>query len=495
MFSRKKSVAPPPPIPAVPFVPPPPVNDDEDSEISSEDEDAINANMETPLMAHGSHRPRSAARSNDVFRNNNSNTSADANPATTKTTSKTRNTTYASIEEGGDTTDDDNNDDDRSFSAASIVTINTTLTNFRDNLMLPFCSDETSLPKIGAGLASLSVIGVVLGLVMPKNQALAGKWYPWYRTISSVIGYTYFVLWSVCFYPQVLLNIRRKSTKGLSNDFAILNFMGWAFYSAYLGSMYFDESIRKLYQERFKNESSTVQSNDVAFSVHAMFLSFFYLVQIVYYGGDGDGGKSSSNKGWSPSLISLKLKPQTWFLIVAMAGPSIVMALMISFGILPYDYWLDYFYMLSYFKLCCTFTKYSKQVMLNFNRKSTSGWNIWYNFLECSGGSLSMLQVVLDSIDTNNLSGITGNMAKFVLGLATIGFDAIFFTQHYILYPEPTPNQETKSNNDIPSSIHKPSDTLVLSLTSFDRETDDSLLDPDDDESLSSAPARRGGYT
>ena len=101
---------------------------------------------------------------------------------------------------------------------------------------------------------------------MPKNQYLDGQWYPWYRVISSVIGYNYFVLWSVCFYPQVLLNYRRQSTKGLSQDFGILNFMGWAFYSAYLCAMYFDDRIQALYAERFKNESSTVQSNDVAFA-------------------------------------------------------------------------------------------------------------------------------------------------------------------------------------------------------------------------------------
>jgi hypothetical protein len=34
-----------------------------------------------------------------------------------------------------------------------------------------------------------------------------------------------------------------------------------------------------------------------------------------------------------------------------------------------------------------------------------------------------MLQVVLDSIDMNDHTGITGNLAKFVLGLMTIVFD------------------------------------------------------------------------
>ena len=441
--------------------PPPPPKGPKENNDDDDDTDGTHPDMETPLMSHGSHRPRAPRTKGNTFQNN---YSSIAEVADESSLHQPTNNSFSDDDHDFDKNTVD--DDDKSLSNASISTATTVLTNFRDNLMLPFCSDETSLEKIAAGMASLTLIGILLGLVMPQNPALSGGWY---RTFSSVIGYTYFVLWSVCFYPQVLLNRRRQSTKGLSNDFAVLNFMGWSFYTAYLASMYFDASIRELYQERFANESSTVQSNDVAFSVHAMTLSFIYLVQIVYYGDHSKG-------------FPLKLKPQTWVLILGMGGPSVVMAALIFLGVLPYEKWLDYFYMLSFFKLCCTFTKYSKQVMLNFQRKSTSGWNIWYNFLECSGGGLSMLQVVLDSVDMNDMSGITGNMAKFILGLATIGFDvrgwrfetiwkdkyeprmvnltafcsfafhlqAIFFTQHYILYPE------EPTSTDIPTSIIKP---------------------------------------
>ena len=61
---------------------------------------------------------------------------------------------------------------------------------------------------------------------------------------------------------------------------------------------------------------------------------------------------------------------------------------------------------------------------------------------------------------------------------------AIFFTQHYILYPE------EPVSTDIPTSIIKPSDTLILPLTPQDDDLDDSLLDADDNESLGSAPPR-----
>lgn len=390
-----------------PIDPPPPAPSNDPPDLPNhkvEEEEEQHEN--TPLIRHGS-RKTEPKRKYTTNSNNHSNNNYNQ-LSTICDYSKSDERRGGSFEE----------DDDKSLSSfnsigaesmtslRSLATVS--LENFREGLSIPFYDESGSRQKIISGLGSLCILGTILGIIMPKNIYLRGKWFPYYRWFSSIIGYNYFVLWSICFYPQVLLNYRRKSTQGLSNDFAILNFMGWSFYSAYLVSMYFDDEIKQMYSERFKNHSSTVASNDVAFSVHAMILSFIYLVQIVYYG---------------EGVCSFYLKPATWLLVLGMGLPSIIMSLLIQIGYWPYSRWLDYFYMLSYFKICCTLTKYSKQVMLNFKRKSTSGWNIWYNFLECSGGSLSMLQIVLDSIDMNNRSGITGNFAKFLLGFATIFFD------------------------------------------------------------------------
>mmetsp|Transcript_15881 Transcript_15881/g.36617 ORF Transcript_15881/g.36617 Transcript_15881/m.36617 type:complete len:458 (-) Transcript_15881:265-1638(-) len=414
---------------------PPSTEPSDDCSTGSEDEHQYR-NEKTPLIRHTS---RKSGPRKSVFRKAEGFTEL-------STISDCRTHSQSSWSDGDKKVIDD--DDDRSISTysttgesvASLRSLATvSLENFREGLAIPFTDEEGSCQKITSGLGSLCILGTIIGLAMPKNQYLNGQWYPWYRVISSVIGYNYFVLWSICFYPQVLLNYRRKSTKGLSNDFAILNFMGWSFYSAYLVSMYFSDEIKTMYQERFSNESSTVQSNDVAFSVHAMILSFVYIVQIVYYG---------------ETRCSFHLKPLTWLLVLGMGIPSAVVPCLIKLGYLSYSTWLDYFYVLSFFKICCTLTKYSKQVMLNYKRKSTSGWNIWYNFLECSGGSLSMLQITLDSIDMKDITGITGNMAKFALGFATIFFDALFFTQHYILYAShDNHNKSDSSDKGVPIMI------------------------------------------
>ena len=70
------------------------------------------------------------------------------------------------------------------------------------------------------------------------------------------------------------------------------------------------------------------------------------------------------------------------------------------------------------------------QVMLNYRRKSTSGWEIWNILLDFSGGSLSMVQLVGDSLAearkqglAHGWTGIIGNPAKFGLGLVSVSFD------------------------------------------------------------------------
>jgi len=70
---------------------------------------------------------------------------------------------------------------------------------------------------------------------------------------------------------------------------------------------------------------------------------------------------------------------------------------------------------------------------------------------------------------------------------------ALFFTQHYILYPEPPADKRFEvpaSADGVPSTIVKASDTLVLNMNSFDdgELTDgDSYIETDDNESLQGA--------
>lgn len=54
--------------------------------------------------------------------------------------------------------------------------------------------------------------------------------------------------------------------------------------------------------------------------------------------------------------------------------------------------------------------------------------------LDFTGGILSVAQLVFDCYRHDDWSGITGNIAKFLLGFLSMFFDIIFIVQHYILY-------------------------------------------------------------
>lgn len=46
------------------------------------------------------------------------------------------------------------------------------------------------------------------------------------QVLSALFGVTYFAAWSVSFYPQPMLNFRRRSTSGTTVDFPLINCLG-----------------------------------------------------------------------------------------------------------------------------------------------------------------------------------------------------------------------------------------------------------------------------
>lgn len=61
---------------------------------------------------------------------------------------------------------------------------------------------------------------------------------------------------------------------------------------------------------------------------------------------------------------------------------------------------------------------------------------IWQILLDFSGGLLSDLQLVGDCWSSGDWTGITGNLAKLLLGFVSITFDTIFMLQHYVWFAE-----------------------------------------------------------
>ena len=65
--------------------------------------------------------------------------------------------------------------------------------------------------------------------------------------LSQIIGWIYFLSWSLSFYQQVFKNWKRKSVVGLDFDFVALNIVGFGLYSFFNVAFYWVKPIQSAY--------------------------------------------------------------------------------------------------------------------------------------------------------------------------------------------------------------------------------------------------------
>ena len=304
------------------------------------------------------------------------------------------------------------------------------------------------------------VSGVLIGFAVPEPAHEADP-PPWGR-VSWILGWSYFMCWSVSFWPQIVLNYQRKSTAGLSFDFQLLNFVGFACYAAFNCSLFWSPRVQEEYATRNGGHSSAVRFNDVLFSLHAVGATLITLAQIFLYGSGTEAvttvprrvdewssadypvylasdrsARSSARTAPSPpqSAVSRNAQRALYTVLSLFCLSVAVLATLCavdesSVGI----EWLDVMYVLSSAKVVITVIKYIPQVWENWRRKSTKGWNIWNVLLDLSGAVGSFGQLLLDCASTGIWDRLSGDPAKLMLGNVSLVFDAIFIVQHYCLY-------------------------------------------------------------
>eukprot|EP01111_Echinosteliopsis_oligospora_P004543 TRINITY_DN1753_c0_g1_i1.p1 TRINITY_DN1753_c0_g1~~TRINITY_DN1753_c0_g1_i1.p1 ORF type:complete len:270 (-),score=44.68 TRINITY_DN1753_c0_g1_i1:46-855(-) len=243
---------------------------------------------------------------------------------------------------------------------------------------------------------------------------------------SDVVGWGYFVCWSLSFYPQVWLNYRRKSVLGLSMDFMLYNVVGYILYGVSNTARYW-----------FFDDPS-VAFNDVAFPVHALILTTITIGQIFYYDRDG----------LASSISSLGMVSAIWLSIIINAFIAIGKGETWPFLIGTWLAWM---------KILITLVKYIPQAWMNYKRKSTVGWSIGNVLLDISGGTLSILQMFLMAIIDPQNNPFTENPQKVGLAIISIAFDVLFIVQHYVIYPHrPRPSAQLSTNNSSPTNTYTP---------------------------------------
>lgn len=246
-----------------------------------------------------------------------------------------------------------------------------------------------------------------------------------------------------------MLNIRRRTTHGLTPDFSLLNVVGFSCYAISTGLFLYSPTIRKQYAQRHpRSPKPTVRFNDLVFGVHA------WLMCLVVYSQFWPrlwGWKSDRSVRRHVNKVTLGL---VWGCFVAVL---IVVTLVLTDGhgggAEGTDWaWIDVVYCLTYVKLVLTVSKYVPQVLSNARRKSTVGWSIWQILLDFSGGILSLLQLFIDSALQADWSGLFGNPVKLGLANASMAFDFIFILQHYVLYG---PVEEIGADENVVEGVDK----------------------------------------
>ena len=233
-------------------------------------------------------------------------------------------------------------------------------------------------------------------------------------TLSIMIGWIYFFAWSLSFYPQIYQNWKRKSVIGLSFDFLALNTVGYWCYTIYNLGMFSVKIIQEEYSFKEGTKVMPVKLNDLAFSSHGIFACLITILQCIVFQRGGQ-----------------RISKTCWVILAGIGIYTVSILLCKYFGVLL---WLDCLIYFSYVKIVVTIVKYIPQAYMNYERKSTDGWNIMLVLLDLTGGVFSSGQMIIDGYNYNDWSSLLGNPTKFGIALVTYVFDFIFILQHYVLY-------------------------------------------------------------
>ncbi len=238
------------------------------------------------------------------------------------------------------------------------------------------------------------------------------------EVLSAVLGWGNFTAWFLAMYPQVLTNYRRKSVVGLHLDWLAYNVVGHTAYLAYNIAMLCSSTVRDEYYSRHPGSPPPVHVNDIAFSINATALTYLGAWQAMTY---ERGGQQ----------VSRLCKSLLTFVCAAMA----VLAVVCGAGHMK---WLDMLMFMGAVKLMASGMKWVPQAVLNYQRKSTIGWDIRTNMCGLVGGSCAILQMTVDAIAADDASNFLGNYAKLGLATLTMSFDVLFLYQHFVLYTDKT---------------------------------------------------------
>ena len=225
--------------------------------------------------------------------------------------------------------------------------------------------------------------------------------------IIALLGISYVIIWSLSFYFQLFLILKVKHSEGYSIDFQIFNIFGFGFYT--ISNIHY----------MFQNGSNFDSIIDLIFSSHAFLISIVILGLTFYY-------PNKENKGHFG----------TYIMILILFVMTVIYFFLNNYWILgcPNDLWI----FMGMGKSIVSTLKYLYQIYLNKERETTEGFSIENIILDLTGGSLSLLQVILEIVKETGRSFFDDrtNIPKIGLSVVVIFFDFVLIYQHYFVFHE-----------------------------------------------------------
>lgn len=235
--------------------------------------------------------------------------------------------------------------------------------------------------------------------------------------LAQVVGWTYNFFWTVSFYPQVIMNFRRRSVIGFNFDYLGYDLTGFISFSLYNCLLFWSPAVFALYQQRYPGSPNPITINDIVFCIHAVFIQLINTYQCMVF---ESNGQSMSKLCWS--------------ILIGTGTVSAIYALVIATGLVNGLNWLDLLIFGSYIKIGSSCIKYMPQVYLNWKRKCTLGFAIDKAILDFSGGTACYLQTIIQYCNAQDITIITSNAGKIGIGFVSCFFDIVLLIQHYCLY-------------------------------------------------------------
>ncbi|XP_031565895.1 cystinosin homolog [Actinia tenebrosa] len=268
------------------------------------------------------------------------------------------------------------------------------------------------------------------------------------KLAAQATGWTYFVVWTISFYPQVYLNWKRKSVVGFSFDYLAINIVGFLSYSIYTLVTYTNSEMQRYFRKEnhSKSRDDPVKLTDVVFATHGLAICFFQLGQVCVY----ERGTQKLKK-WIACVCGFAL---TGIFVLTMVA---------SFSHNSLKMWALVLTYCGYIKSISSFSKVVPQIYLHFKRKSTEGWSIAAIWMDFSGGILSVVQMLIYCVIDGDNTQLTGNIPKLCLSVQSLITDTIFIFQHYILYPSKPISrvkQQAQQDESIKSLINSDTETI-----------------------------------